>query len=105
MQEMKLQSLGQEDSLEWGMTAHSSILAWETPLTEEPGELKPRVTKESDRIKQLNSNNIVPCFSEIIFSFHNNLYLWHAAYLSFMFTFLLLMLNHEFLEGQASLHL
>ena len=36
--EMQLQSLGQEDPLEKGMTAHSSILAWRIPWTEEPGE-------------------------------------------------------------------
>ena len=29
-------SLGQEDSLEKGMTTHSSILAWRIPWTEEP---------------------------------------------------------------------
>ena len=34
-----IQSLGQEDSLEKEMAAHSSILAWEIPRTEEPGEL------------------------------------------------------------------
>ena len=32
-------SLGQEDSLEEGMAAHSSILAWKIPWTEEPGRL------------------------------------------------------------------
>ena len=31
MQEMRVQSLGQEDSLEEEMTAHSSILAGENP--------------------------------------------------------------------------
>ena len=36
--EMQFQSLGQEDPLEKGMTAHSSILAWRIPWTEEPGE-------------------------------------------------------------------
>ena len=30
MQETQVQSLGQEDPLEEGMTTHSSILAWET---------------------------------------------------------------------------
>ena len=50
MQEMQLQSLGQEDPLEKGIAAHSSILAWESPLTEKSGGLKSRVTKESDRI-------------------------------------------------------
>ena len=32
-----VQSLGQEDPLEKGMATHSSILAWRTPWTEEPG--------------------------------------------------------------------
>ena len=35
-QEIRVQSLGQEDSLEKGMATHSSILAWEIPGTEEP---------------------------------------------------------------------
>ena len=34
-----LQSLGQEDSLEEGMTTHSSILAWRIPWNGEPGGL------------------------------------------------------------------
>ena len=33
-------SLGQEDPLEKEMTTHSSILAWETPLTEVPHGLQ-----------------------------------------------------------------
>ena len=36
-QEMQVPSLGQEDPLEEGMAIHSSILAWRTPWTEEPG--------------------------------------------------------------------
>ena len=36
-QDMRVQSLGQEDSLEKEMATHSSILAWKTPWTEEPG--------------------------------------------------------------------
>ena len=38
MQEIQVQFLGQEDALEMGMAAHSSILAWRIPWTEEPGE-------------------------------------------------------------------
>ena len=34
---MQIQSLGQEDPLEKEIATHSSIRAWETPLTEEPG--------------------------------------------------------------------
>ena len=40
MQEIWVQSLGQEDSMEKEMTTHSSILAWEIPWTEEPGGLQ-----------------------------------------------------------------
>ena len=40
MQETQVQSLGQEDPLEREMATHSSILAWEIPLTEEPGGLQ-----------------------------------------------------------------
>ena len=35
-----VQTLGQEDSLEEGMTTHSSILAWRIPWTEKPGGLQ-----------------------------------------------------------------
>ena len=38
-EEMRVGSLGQEDPLEEGMEAHSSILAWRIPWTEEPGGL------------------------------------------------------------------
>ena len=40
MQETQVQSLGQEDPLEKGMTAHSSILTWRIPRTEESGALQ-----------------------------------------------------------------
>ena len=40
MQEMRAQSLGQEDPLEEEMATHSSVLAWEIPWTEEPGGLQ-----------------------------------------------------------------
>ena len=43
MQEVQVRSLGQEDlspTPEEGMATHSSILAWETSWTEEPGGLQ-----------------------------------------------------------------
>ena len=40
MQETWVQSLGQEDPVEKEMATHSSILAWRTPWTEEPGGLQ-----------------------------------------------------------------
>ena len=39
-QEVQVQSLGWEDTLEKGMATHSSILAWRTPWTEQPGRLE-----------------------------------------------------------------
>ena len=48
MQETQVPSLGQEDPLEKGMAAHSSILAWEIPRTEEPGGLQ---STGSQRVK------------------------------------------------------
>ena len=50
MQETRFQSLGQEDPLEKGMAIHSSSLAWEIPLTEEPGGSSSRGHKESDKL-------------------------------------------------------
>ena len=38
-QETWVRSLGQEDPLEKGMATHSSIFAWRSPWTEEPGGL------------------------------------------------------------------
>ena len=40
IQEIQIQSLGQEDPLEKGMATHPSILAWRIPWTEEPGKLQ-----------------------------------------------------------------
>ena len=48
MQETQAQSLGQEDPLEKEMAAHSSILAWEIPWTEEPVRLQSVGSEESD---------------------------------------------------------
>ena len=40
MQEVRIQSLGQEDPLEKGMATHSSILAWRISWAEESGGLQ-----------------------------------------------------------------
>ena len=47
MQEMQIRSMDQEDPLEEGMTTHSSILAWEIPLTEEPDWLQSMVSRRA----------------------------------------------------------
>ena len=56
IQETQVRSLGQEDPLEKEMAAHSSILAWETPWTEEPGGLQ---SMGSQRVRQDCETN--PC--------------------------------------------
>ena len=45
---------GGEAPLEEGMAAHSSILAWEIPWTEEPGGLQSRGHEESDTTERLS---------------------------------------------------
>ena len=47
-QEMQVLSPSPEHPLEKGLAAHSSILAWEIPRTEEPGRLQSVGHKESD---------------------------------------------------------
>ena len=47
MQELRVQPLGGEDPLKREEAAHSSILAWRIPWTEEPGGLQ---SMESQRV-------------------------------------------------------
>ena len=44
MQDTKVQTLGQEDSLQKAMATHSSIIAWEIPWTEKLGGRKTVIT-------------------------------------------------------------
>ena len=53
MQEMQVQSLGQEDFLGEGMATHSSTLAGKIPGTEESGRLQ---SMESQRVRHDRSN-------------------------------------------------
>ena len=54
VKETQVHSLGWEDPLEKEMATHSSILAWRTPWTEEPGgRYSPWGHKESDMSEQL----------------------------------------------------
>ena len=53
MQETRVQSLGQEDTLEKGMATPSSILAWRIPWIEEPGRLQSMGSQRAGHI--LNS--------------------------------------------------
>ena len=49
-----VRSLGWEDSLEESMAAHSSILAWRIPWTEEPGGLQ-SIGSQSDMTERLST--------------------------------------------------
>ena len=56
---MRFQSLRQEDPLEEGMEAHSSILAWKIPWMEEPG-----------RLQSMGSLRVRHDLSDFTFTFH-----------------------------------
>ena len=51
MRETQVRSLDQEDPLEKEMATHSSILAWKTPWTEEPGRLQSMGSMGSKRVR------------------------------------------------------
>ena len=51
MQETWVQSLGRLDPLEEEMATHSSILAWRTPWTEQPGELRSMGSQTNPRFR------------------------------------------------------
>ena len=50
-----VRSSGWEDPLEKGMATHSSILAWRTPQTEEPGGLQSVGLHKSDTTERLST--------------------------------------------------
>ena len=56
MKETKVQSLSQEAPLEKEMAAHSSILAWRIPWTEELGRLQSMGSQELDTTECLNAS-------------------------------------------------
>ena len=56
MWETWVQSLSWEDPLEEGMAAHSSILAWRIPWTEEPGGLQSLGLDTTERLSRAQSD-------------------------------------------------
>ena len=56
---MWVQPLGQENPLEKEKAAHSSILVWEIPWSEEPSGLQSLGLQESDTTKQLSRCKMV----------------------------------------------
>ena len=55
-QEMRVQSLGQEDPLEEEMATHSSSLAWRTPRTKSPAVYSAWGCRASDATEQLTQH-------------------------------------------------
>ena len=55
IQEMQVQSLGQEDTLEEGMATSSSIFTWRIPRTEEPSGLQ---SVESQRVHRVAESEV-----------------------------------------------
>ena len=58
MQEMQIWSPGQEDPLEKEMETHASILAWESPWTEEPDRLQPMGSQKNQTWLNNKNNNL-----------------------------------------------
>ena len=62
MRETQVRSLGQEDPLEKGVAAHSSILAWRILWTEEPGGLQ-SMGLQNVRHDQVTKTHTCNCIS------------------------------------------
>jgi len=60
VQEMQVQSLGQEDPLEKEMATHSSTLAWRIPWTEKPGLQSMGLQKSWTRLHDKTMTNMIP---------------------------------------------
>ena len=62
--EMRVQSLGQEDTLEKEMATHSSILGWKIPWAEEFVGYSPWGRKESDMIEDTHTTQLNVLFKD-----------------------------------------
>ena len=82
MQETGDPSLGREDPLEKEMATCSSILAWETPWAEKPGELQ---TVESQRVRHNLATEHAHSEKEYLFYFLLLLLLFVCFCLFFFF--------------------
>ena len=57
---LEMRSLDREDPLEKEMAAHSSLLAWRIPRTEEPGGPQSMGSQELDTTERLNHHHQGP---------------------------------------------
>ena len=73
VQEMRVQSLSQEDPMEKGMATHSSVPAWNIPWTEESEELQ---SMGSQRVGYSWAANTFPFTWEVAGSMENKRDSW-----------------------------
>ena len=67
-EKMRVQSLGQEDSLEKDMATHSSFLAWKILWTEEPGGLQSMGLQSRIWLKQFSMHTHMDRVGEVGFN-------------------------------------
>ena len=78
MQEMQVQSVGQEDSLKEEMATHSNILAWKIPWTEEPGGLWSMGSQSQTRLSmRTRSSCVLYDFRQVYLAFLSLNYFVH----------------------------
>ena len=75
MQEIWVQSLGQEDPLEREVATHSSVLVWKIPWTEEPGGLQSMESQSPTRLSTHTQLCVLEYISEVNIRPTNRLYL------------------------------
>ena len=73
MQEAQVPSLGWEDPLEEEVAAHSSVLAWEIPCTEEPREGQSRgVAKSQTQLSTHAHYTYLPIYVSYLCAFSDS---------------------------------
>ena len=90
VQEAQVQSLGWEDPLRKGMAAHSSILAWRIPWTEEPGGLQSTGMQRVRLLIFRGEKKPPTCLSQrVIFLPHSAMSCYHMIPLITIFSFII----------------
>ena len=77
MQEMQVQSVGQEDSVKEEMATHSSILAWKIPWTEESGGLWSMGSQSQTLLSMRTRSYVLYDFRQVYLAFLSLNYFIH----------------------------
>jgi len=87
MQETRVRSLDQEESLEKGLATHSSVLAWKILWTEEPGGLQSMGSQKLDKTEQLTLSllHIHTCICTYVYIYtHTQRYIFFFRFFSIL---------------------